>query len=260
MIYIDLTSLPATWGWFTLHSRLPCSKAFSPASVCSRLSELQSQSFRSSSSLGHASLITEEWERWCTTQLLSSLLLRNGGTEQYPVGLVGTIAFLCPLCFSFLHSASTTFPEFQLESSNSCKSGKGRDTETREEKTRKSGAALQPGPGFPLRDTYYNIFKLFGRYWNPHQVGEVNCMLPTSPLTPGRFEPEGWWFWLPLTSLPTIQKNVHELSTPFSLNHFYKTPHHPLQVWGCEPTVVPFTWQNGETLLFYFMQNSVSEI
>ena len=43
-------------------------------------------------------------------------------------------------------------------------------------------------------------------------------------------ESEGWWCWLPLTSPPTNQKNVHELIMPSSLNHYYKTPHYPLQV------------------------------
>ena len=229
MIYIHLTALSATWSWFTLRSRLPCSKAFSPASVCSRLSGLQSQSFRSSSSLGHAGVIADEEERWCSHATALKSPTQKGWNWAAPCGAVGTRAFLCPLCFSFLRSASMTFPEFLLESSNSCKSGKGGDGEPREEKSGSSSEALQQSPGLPSRDTYYNIFKLFGRYWRPCQVGEVNCMLPTSPLTPGRFEPEGWWFWLPLTSLPTIQNNVHELITPFFLNHSCKT-RHPLQV------------------------------
>ena len=33
-----------------------------------------------------------------------------------------------------------------------------------------------------------------------------------------------------IISLPTSQKKAHELITP-SLNHYYKTPHCPLQVW-----------------------------
>ena len=37
-------------------------------------------------------------------------------------------------------------------------------------------------------------------------------------------EPESEWSWL--TSLPANQKNVHHLTTP-SLNHSYKSPHHP---------------------------------
>ena len=55
-------------------------------------------------------------------------------------------------------------------------------------------------------------FELFCRYWNPHQVGEVNCRLRTSTWTPDWLEP-GWWCWLLIPSLPTNQKNVHELVT-----------------------------------------------
>ena len=40
-------------------------------------------------------------------------------------------------------------------------------------------------------------------------------------------EPEGWWCWLPITSPPANQKNIHKLATPCSLNH--NTPHDPFQ-------------------------------
>ena len=65
------------------------------------------------------------------------------------------------------------------------------------------------------------IFELFCRYRNPHQTGAVNWVLPTSTETPDRLEPKGWWCWLPLTSPPYHQKNVHELITA-SLNYDYK--------------------------------------
>ena len=42
---------------------------------------------------------------------------------------------------------------------------------------------------------------------------EINCTLPTSTKSQDRLEPEGWWCWLPITSPPTNQKNVHELIT-----------------------------------------------
>ena len=58
---------------------------------------------------------------------------------------------------------------------------------------------------------------------------DVNCMLPTSTQIPGHLEPEGWWYWLLITSPPTNQKNVHELIT-LSLNHYHKTSHYPRQV------------------------------
>ena len=65
---------------------------------------------------------------------------------------------------------------------------------------------------------------------------------------------------LPLTSPPTNQKNVHELTTP-SLNHSYKTPHYSLQggshsLEGMSPLWPPFAWQSSKAILFYFTQNS----
>lgn len=43
-------------------------------------------------------------------------------------------------------------------------------------------------------------------------------MLPTSSEPPDHLEPKGRWCWLPITSSLTNQKNVHELTTPCSLN------------------------------------------
>ena len=40
-------------------------------------------------------------------------------------------------------------------------------------------------------DTHNNTFELFYRYRNLYQVGEVNCMLPTSTLTLDLLEPGG---------------------------------------------------------------------
>lgn len=66
-------------------------------------------------------------------------------------------------------------------------------------------------------------FELFYRDWNHHQV-EVTCILPTSTQTSDQLEPNNWWCWLLLTSSPTSQKNVHELTvrlltTPSRLVH-----------------------------------------
>ena len=66
----------------------------------------------------------------------------------------------------------------------------GRGCGTREKQTVKSlsrvchTAALGQGPDSPSRDIHNNTFELFYRYWSPHQVEEVTCMLPTSMETP----------------------------------------------------------------------------
>ena len=98
------------------------------------------------------------------------------------------------------------------------------------------------GSGSPSREMHNNIFELFCRYWNFHQVGEVNCMLPTSTVDS---KPAGWWCWL-------------ELIMSF-LNYYYKTPHYPLsgwntQFWGHSLVVAPFAWQVNRAPLFYSIQ------
>ena len=91
------------------------------------------------------------------------LVLCGNETEQDPVGLLGTEAFLCPpyLVCREQTPASMTFPELQRADSNSCSSGKGGDAETTEEQSRNNSAALGQGPGSTSRDTHNNIFKLF---------------------------------------------------------------------------------------------------
>lgn len=49
-------------------------------------------------------------------------------------------------------------------------------------------------------------------------------MLPTSNADPRPVGPEGWPYGLLLISLPTHQKNIHELVTPY-VNNYYKTCH-----------------------------------
>ena len=153
-------------------------------------------------------------------------------TKQDPVGLLATKAFLCSPFLDYRKWASFSLHKLPWVATGTFKllsrGGRG-DAETREEQSGNNSAALGQSPGSPSRDTRNNIIELFCRYWNPHQVREVNCMLPTSTETPDRLEGKGWWCWLPLTSPPTNQKNVHELTMP-SLNHYYKTPHYTLQV------------------------------
>ena len=57
-------------------------------------------------------------------------------------------------------------------------------------------------------------------------------------------------------------KGVHILilSTASSLNYCYKTSHQNLQGWVQEPSVSTFVRQSNKVFLFYFTQNSVSEI
>ena len=65
------------------------------------------------------------------------------------------------------------------------------------------------------------MLELFCRYWNPHQVGDVNSICSQAHKPSGWLEPKGWCCWLPITTPPTNQKNVHELTThPNPLPHF----------------------------------------
>ena len=45
---------------------------------------------------------------------------------------------------------------------------------------RNNSAALGRSRSPFSRQIQNEIFELFHRYWNPHQVGDINCMLPTS--------------------------------------------------------------------------------
>ena len=67
-------------------------------------------------------------------------------------------------------------------------------------------------PVSPSRDTHNNTLELLCWHWNPHQLGEVNCLLPTSKETADLLEPQGWECWLPLTSPPANQNNVQSCS------------------------------------------------
>ena len=76
---------------------------------------------------------------------------------------------------------------------------------------------LRVGSWFPSRATYSNIFELFCRYRTPHQVGEVNKMLPTNTEPPDLLEAEGGWYWLPFTSPPINQRTSTNWHAPSEL-------------------------------------------
>ena len=86
-------------------------------------------------------------------------------------------------------------------------------------KGRNNRSGLGQGPGSPSKDTQNSTFELFCRYWNPHQVGEVNCVLPTSTETPDQLEPE---VDDADSHLPTT--NQSEEGPGASLNHAFFDP------------------------------------
>ena len=65
--------------------------------------------------------------------------------------------------------------------------------------------------------THNNIFELFCRYRTPHQVGEVNKMLPTNTEPPDLLEAEGGWNWLLFTSPPINQRTSTNWHAPSEL-------------------------------------------
>ena len=62
------------------------------------------------------------------------------------------------------------------------------------------------------RDIQNNIFELFCRYWNPHQVGETNCML----LTKTDPRPIGTRRLMMLTPTYLTTKPIRRMSTSWS--------------------------------------------
>ena len=78
-------------------------------------------------------------------------------------------------------------------------------------------------------------FELFCRYWSPHQVEEVNCMLLTGTFTPDQLEPEGddADFQWPYHQL------VRRLSTCWS---------HPAP-WMIQDSLLPLPGRVGHTIL-----------
>ena len=54
----------------------------------------------------------------------------------------------------------------------------------------------------------------FRRYWDPQQVEEVNCMLPTSTASPEPLEPKGWWCWLLIPHHQPIRTSTSRSCTP----------------------------------------------
>ena len=48
------------------------------------------------------------------------------------------------------------------------------EKQLKKKRERNNSADLGQGPGSPSSDIHDNIFELFCRYGNPHQMGEVN--------------------------------------------------------------------------------------
>ena len=97
---------------------------------------------------------------------------------------------------------------------------------------KQSRAASGQCPVSPSTDTHNNTFKLFCRYWNLFQVGEVMVCCPQAcrPQTSWTW---GLWCWLLLTSPPTLQKNIHKLITPsFTIKLSLSSPSWDLWFWG----------------------------
>ena len=91
---------------------------------------------------------------------------------------------------------------------------------------RNNSAALEQSPVSPSRDTHKRVFKLFCRYWNTLQEGEVNDQQWYAAYKLVDHRPGGTRMLLMLDSyLP--QKNVREPITS-SLDRYYKTFHNPL--------------------------------
>ena len=92
---------------------------------------------------------------------------------------------------------------------------------------RNCSAALGQGPG-SLSRNIHNIFELFWDQETPTRWEKL-VLWCLQVLDQDWLELEGWWCWLPFTSPPTNQKNVHELITS-TLNHYYKISHYCLQL------------------------------
>jgi len=112
----------------------------------------------------------------------------------------------CVPCFLFvgnrLHSPSMPSPEFQTAGSKVANKGKRQGRSSQETRAQPWGRVLVPPQG--IHTAMWAALQIL----KPHQVGKVNCMLPTSTKTPGQLQLEGWWCWLPIISPPTDQKNL----------------------------------------------------
>ena len=76
---------------------------------------------------------------------------------------------------------------------------------------------------FPING-YTVSWSYFADTETPSRWETLCCPQVCGPQTVG---PESWWCWLPLSSPPAHQKNVHELITPY---FYYKTCHSLPQV------------------------------
>ena len=178
------------------------------------------------------------------------------------MGFLGTKLFLCPPFFDYRKYASFSLPDLPWVPKSRFKQMLTRCRDRGGVFRRKEqpwGRVLVPSQRIHTKNYLWAIC----REWNPHQVGEANCVLPTSTRPQS-----GWnqnrWCWCPHTSSPTSQKNVQELNH-YSLNHYYKTSYYPLQMGthsfeGIRPLWPPLP---GKAIKLFFstsFQTLVSEI
>ena len=134
-------------------------------------------------------------------------------------------------------------------------SGKGRGAETREEQSRNNSAALGQGPGSTSSNTHRSVFKLFFRAvnktptkWKMFQRECHSSITLRSPL--GHYLIKGGQALHTPRSLSATLPSNSAISSQVGTHRFS----------GHDPASSPFAWQSNKAIIFYFIQNSVSEI
>ena len=95
------------------------------------------------------------------------------------------------------------------------------------------------------------VYWLVNRYWKPHQMGEVNRMLPTSKYNTNRLESGSWWCWLLITSPPTNQKKVCKLYKSSDSHKPFPEIHQRAQVFWAITTYTPCLAPKIKVALFF---------